>query len=801
MASDTDRPRDVPPAAAGADGLQARLQLVPPGGLDTSAPWLSFRRTRSVDVPWHDVYGDGDPVGVRHIRRYFEESWGVGPAVDPALANKLVADKAIFDATAAAPVYRARFTRPAAGTAPNPADAAKVEAEKITDGVVLRHGSSGRLYRVVASAPLAAKDFADPKGYADAWSSKVAGVVMVFDKPADVAHGVAQVDQIDLSPALILREYQELTAEKDFADAVWKDADLARTKMIDAVLSGPGTQDVSRFQEKFAALRMRAYDVQRRREILAQQAEELGYVLCLVDTPVKLPDGGEGPELKAGKLYRKYTYVYSWTVEHHSVGDFFSGNYGTDHYSQVTTGYTEVTAGHAPWVQTEAAFVNAGKRVFFFAEQDGRFLARGGETLEFVIDECHRNEAFRRNCVIFFPVYAETFTRGKTLTRYMVIQRPEPGIVPVRLPRIGFEEDLSYRAAWAETRLGALQGSIALGPGEEREVTLVSSFEQTSAVDRSTTSVLDIAQAKDQSLSTAMSNEFRRATQFSQSVSASESVSGFGSGLFGGGSSTQTESSSLSTFSRTVHSMAQSAASSVNRNQRQTVTATSQEETTVDRATTTRTRLKNVNEGRTLNLLLFGLDNAYDGGLFLDDIRFDVAAGVELIAGTGVFPRRTFPLSSLGEAMDLLATYTAEPRPSGGGLPAALVPVLGALVQALGEEYGEPGAGGGDPRTAGVIGWTEKAPSVPSKADGTTADAMVRDIQAWLSSCRILDRPAVSQGLVVPSGGLYVESMVGLRPGTEPYSEDMREAELAMRHAEIDHEEAKAEHLRRSGPD
>ena len=76
-------------------------------------------------------------------------------------------------------------------------------------------------------------------------------------------------------------------------------------------------------------------------------------------------------------------------------------------------------------------------------------------------------------------------------------------------------------------------------------------------------------------------------------------------------------------------------------------------------------------------------------------------------------------------------------------------------------------------------------------------DEEIDQVQGLLDRLQPEAQPIQPHSLVLPSSAAYADSIVGSRPATEPYSERMREAEIAARHADILDRVAAAEQRRR----
>ena len=412
------------------------------------------------------------------------------------------------------------------------------------------------------------------------------------------------------------------------------------------------------------------------------------------------------------------------------------------------------------------------------------------------------------------PVYEESLTGDRVLSKYSVFERPLPGISPSALPQFSVLESLSYRTAWLESQLGELVSTINLAPGEDRTVVLTKVFEQESTVTRSSTSIFDINRSETSDLASEMENQAR--LEGEQSSNMNFSASGSGSyGLFSaeasasGGSST-----SLKSFSQAISKVAKKASQSINQQNREEISTSSSLKTTVSNKDETTATIHNINQGRTLNLLFYRLNNKFQGGIYLDDLQFEVIPSTQIIAGSGVYESLRFTLDEMPELLQQFqqTRLPFDIVPDDGDKTRFLDKVVASLKSLLDKEYmtgNEPseGARAGSKRDKGFsaeplgsatsVARLSLGPTPPGPA-GTYNDTFAAggipgnessELTDYVASLRTatIDRntPIHSDDLILASGGLYLDTVVGALASTEPYSEDMRAQEIRMRDAEV----------------
>lgn len=779
------------PFATDTEGRQALdrlLHIHPPEDAAKSPPILAFQRKRDVEIPWSLK---DQPVNA--IRAHFEKAWGVNPAQWDATAKRLgevlrKAEKKFF---------RSEFAKDAKPAQPTP-----------VEGYVVNEGLANRWYHLITPAdkPIADADFQSKEAYETAWAEKIKGIELVFDSVADAQTFYTSFEEIDLRPAPIVRRYRELAARHQLAkatlDAARGKAATATATMVDRIIQkSSDIEDLDRFQNWMRQLEMNEYDARSRLERLASDAARLGYRLVIEDKEVAIPN--VATKLQPGKLYVAYRRLAVWTqtVLVRPVWIFpWTWQYVRQVMQQIVDDYQEVDINRDLVVEKRKAWVNEGKQVYVFEQSPmGLVTSDGITTLREVMRRCGEDEGFRRTCVVLLPVYEDSLTGERMLAKYSVFIRPLPGIVPAMPPRLSIAESLSYRLAWKGTQLGELASSINLAPGEERQVTITKRFEQETTVTRASSSIFDISRAETNDLATEMENQTRQEQERSSNLQFSAKASGGWGPFSAEASSSGGTSSSLKNMSQALSKVAKKASQSVSQQNRQEVSTTSGARTTVSNVDETVAKIRNINQGRSLNLMFYRLYNKYEGGVFLEDLHFEVIFGVESIAGSGVHESRSYGLGDLPRMLEDFAQ---------AGVQSFKEPVqctelvLNAIEKLLHDEY-EPRskllkatATIADDTETGRV--TEETPSaevlrLPMRfsavalgaADEAADDRVAQFTDVLRHKTIASDKPIAPQELLVAAPGLYLDAVVGARPSTEPYSEAMRTEEIRMRQAEV----------------
>jgi len=464
---------------------------------------------------------------------------------------------------------------------------------------------------------------------------------------------------------------------------------------------------------------------------------------------------------------------------------------------------------------------NPQDEVFVLQQAGKHYVAADGSPLRAIMDRCDLDESFRRRCVVLLPIFEESITGERVLTKYHVFKYPLPGITPVIMPRLTIEESLSYRTVWDGMVLGELVNTINLAPGEQRTIHVRKSYKREATVSRSAVSVFDVNRAESSDLATEMERIARHERERSASLQTETSASGGAFGVTASASVKAGVSTSAKEFGQAMAKVAKNAATSVTQQNREEVSSSTSMQTTIETSEETTAEIRNINEGRTLNLMFYRLYNRYKGGLYMEGLQFSLIPSVETIAGSGVFEAETYSASELNRVLDKLQQNPLMLDLDTDAELRLRETVLSELIKLVKDEYGDEqkqtekesrGA-----KTALKISQELVRPNascnvLPLKGFNTSAimktftglneqatkqniEKLKRNLEDTQSKLGELFRKAVPNlktsqeiepvNLMVGSGGLYLDASVGALPSTEPYSEEMRKREIRMRDAEI----------------
>ncbi|KAA9385721.1 hypothetical protein [Neorhizobium galegae] len=612
----------------------------------------------------------------------------------------------------------------------------------------------------------------------------------------------SQMYTVDLAPAVIYRQYREIKALEGLANALAENADqLAQQKLT----YFPSADEIASRIDGFLRMRSLQTDVQTKFERLRDRAHDLGYYLPLQQEPFKFPDGTT-ETLEAGQLYQPYRTEVTWQTRQYkralvrTTGAFglFSSSwiiqipYYAQH-SQSVIKHKKVIPDFDPWVEAEQELLSAGFNVFRFERIGTQYVTIAGDTIESIAERCELDIEFGKQCAVMIPVYDQSLVKGEILSRYIVIKCPRKGIQPLHFPTLFIEEDLLFSTHYSGVEVGELIESINLAPGEQREINIEKSTQTEREERRTATSISDLTQSDTIDLSTEMEKEFsnsnERTSTTSLSAKAGGSYGGFSGSVAGSTSSTQTTKQ----FARDLQKVANRASRSVTLQTKQEIRTDGSVKTSVSSRQSTKIQIKNINDGRSLNLLFYRLYNIYDVTLTLERMQFTLLSGKEIIAGSGVVVPEVFSVAELPAMLEKLNLdgFPVQPVVSAQtARDAFLKAVLNSIISTLNEYQ----AGEADSSE------TIEIPKPFLPAVSISVDSDIRHFAQKLNELKYIPQPITPPGanapsnnsVVIGSPGLYLDARVGARPATEPYSEQMRGVELDRRMAEVNELESKA---------
>lgn len=810
-----------------AERLRPYLTINPPQEAAQPQESVAFKRSRNIEVDWsyillgpivEEYTGQALPqpfaVGSTflHFRRYFERLWGIDGTTYPALATKIFL-------TGDVKVPRVIQTVGGVGL---------TYVMELRSGItVLKHPLTQRMFELTLDVPLTAADFADYAAYRAIWP-RVTGIEYCF--PSSEADDAAPrilttYEEVDLAPSIIVRQYREFEDLRQFATDLSARAEELAKQQVTGLLS---ELQINYLLNAIMRMKQPLRDLEFGLRRLADKASDLNYLLPLADQTFTYPDGSTLPIVK-GKLYRPYRTQITWStnvvrtrdvwVEEKFLGVVISRRKihqtwteRIQQYANVEK-YGEVQVDLDPWEEKELALGHLEGLVSYrFERVGGEYVTATGIELTDIMERCEQDEAFRRTVAIWIPSYEQKLTSGEVLTRYAIFKRPFPGYTPVRSPAMFVHETLSYRTGWRTSELGELVHSVNMAPGEERTITIEQSTTRQVEDIQSTTSILDLTESESMELSDEIEKEASSSNESTRTNSLSASAGGsygpFSGSVSGSTSSTQTAKQ----FARQLERVARKAARNMTRKSTQEVRSSTTVKTNVSRSESTSINVKNINEGRTLNILFYRLYNIFTASLIVENLQLVVIPSTEVVHGSGVTVPRVYDFARLDQAFSAFdfnqLGYESVPAVGTAAYKNLFVAywsyLIDQFINLLGKEYdistGEESASvlhfAGAPNALLAAIQAGKHPRLTPASE--SIEDLYKSLRAALSDIIAeLDeavqqanengeaKPLIQHDLRVASPGLYVDAMLGVSPATEPYAEEMRAQKVMSEAAEV----------------
>ncbi|GFE79206.1 hypothetical protein GCM10011487_12060 [Steroidobacter agaridevorans] len=831
------------------------MALGGPTSLESMSTGFHFERSKFVDVPWRDVVGpfvdkaaaaalsaaDGHLPG-EYLQRHFMTHWVTVAKEDravmlpgeqiflPDLASVVAVSEGVQKQIA-----EKKFPIRVEGLTARRAPYAKrhVDLKGIGTVCVLRlpTASIDRYFLPFGLSVHGKVEYfrddalRDPShsAHVDSWT-RVRGLQQVYValKPegiqaaaTEAVRSFSAMDEVDAAAAHIIREWNRFSIKNATA--------TARRGAAQGMLDAAVKENLS--SEAWAEISQRYVELASNEELLGMadvlrdRAASLRYELITEKMTVEhFHDGSAQPQkvsLEPGALYYKYPKSASWWTTHHNGYTWYGKKKRRRQLNtHVFQYYERVTPDWDPWVEAVAQYQADGFDVAMMRSTADGFVAEDGRTLAEVVEQCARDEGYRRRCVVGIPTLEDTLHGNPIVRGYRFYFRPLPAILPSAPPSIFVNEQLTYRFAWQGVRLGELAANIPLAPGEERSVTITRSVSKENSRTESSGSILELNTVTRQDFESTFESEITKEAEKTRTMSAEASGS-YGGMVSGGASFSQTQRTR--DVARTLNRAVQRASSEITSKRRQEVNVSMSSSIKESLSDSTSYKVSNINTGRTLNILIFRLMNEYRSALYLSDFSCVVEAGPELIEGTGLRVRRTFRKTA--EEMQAMGDYLANAQ-YGFDIDPARRAELGAEVtrslrEAIAADYEV--ARGEAPALAKAtlpmkpeskpllkfnaaifapakfaVSAEAKSPTVmlaSVETERATMDAVAArtlDMQA-LAAFEGTNQPIIQEmTFAYDSGALYADCQLGARDGLEDFALQMRTLETNTKSADIE---------------
>lgn len=823
--------------------LEDALTLRPPTSPDKAPSALGIVRRREIDIDWYDLLSEEAKNTLRddlaevvdstnNIKNFFLRIWEDLGYTKEFIENSFRSKQGeFFDKGSVVFRHPKSTTVQQADVPVYLISSKKPEGDKFSTRVYIPLDDEGK---PVDHDP----DDATIVRYYDELWPKVKHLAVGF-LPTDVAFpdgaaaaGFPQVSSIETSVEQESRESALIKAEFDRLDALISLSNTMKAVADEKVKSEAegwwaDPSKITVGEQKYLEFAARGTLLKDKLLELQKKAAGFGYYLCVEARDTRESRDSAGNvitiNLTRGRLYREYRTTVRWTtsvtlyrtvVRRGSCGKRRVSRIPyvkTYHHLDVVPRFEEIKNVDDPIQLKIEDLRKQGKLVFVFREEDSGYTSENGERLSEITYRCENDERFRRRCVCVFPEYDSIFSGYKYELRNIFFFHPLPGMFPTEFPRAYVQEDLSYTIQWVHSELGQLVSTISLAPGEERNIVVSTSYKRDITNASSLTRSSEVTAGSSQDFATEIENEASREFSRSKSSSASGSA-GFSYGGFGAkASASQTSTTSLKNFSRTLRKVARKAARNMNKKISQEVTSSTTEVISTSNSEQTTYSVRNSNEGRTLNIMFYQVNNMFNGGLYVDDLKLVMQSGREVIAGSGIFESFVYPLHDLDNALERMAPDKLPvevPYSEDGAFVAYWDALMDALIETLGREYAAALDGNMERPSSSccVLNVDEyRIPEIATlSAEERSSDALsvfrnrlgrsdtreklgvkFEELKELLQDIIVSESPLVPDNLLVASGGVYADSIVGQRPATEPYAEKMRGLEASARSAEV----------------
>ncbi|MET3539284.1 transcriptional regulator [Chryseobacterium limigenitum] len=660
-------------------------------------------------------------------------------------------------------------------------------------------------------------------------------------------------------------EYKRLDTELEFINKVINAIDTKpdannQTKLDELIKNysdNLSDEQLSFVYLGYFNLKNKSFEIQNKIDDLCKRVEKLGFYICLADTQVLIIGNKTFNNAKKGNIYQSRTTHYEWTtVETRTrpkynassgllgsalgsmaggvVGGILGASLGNgletyevviphsgDFFDPIEIRYTD------PLIDLEESLTAKNKniKIFRLKKSNAGFITDEGLLLSEILKKCENDEDFRINCVVIIPKYDFILSDKKYPTGAFIFYNPLPSIIPSNFPVISIRERLSYRIAWKGAELGQMAASINLAPGETRQITLSSSFTQNTNNTYSSKTTSDVSLSNSFDLSTEFQNEASR--EMSKTDSFEAEVSGSYGGFVSGGASGST-TTNLKTFSREMSKIAKKTSSNLNKKFTSEINQTSSMSISVEEKNSRSSTISNINQGSTLNLFIYQINNRFSSGLFLDDLEFSIKSNREIISQSGIYEDFNVSFQKIEDLLDFLYKELCDILNKKIDEERKYIifnKICNSINEVLSIDYLEKKYDSHETdltkKTSNILSLSNKINDFiddsnfldilkrielrkknkydkDSKTikeeeiqDKVELENRIRKLKGILLSKEIQDTNLLKDEMfTINSGAFYIDSMIGLNPATEPYADKMRVLEQERVKSVIENQKA-----------
>ncbi|WP_445370684.1 hypothetical protein ACH518_15100 [Methylomonas sp. HW2-6] len=772
---------------------ESLLGITMPADLVSSPGGIRIKRRRQIPVDWGKILEFTDLIykdGSYFFKRYIEKSWSYEKEVKPGEDGKIKLPNLIKDGIKKTS-EKSRFS--------------SIDSNEIKSGLIVIHKRSNREYLLINwnGIPLEESEydklvesqdgFINEAEYNEFWD-KVDSLVLVSDSIQNLKDSLPTAEAVTSQESELLRDFDALIKLKQITDALYQKAEKSfeNSSNLEEI-------ELNSLMARWEELSLRRRHINGRLKELINRALNSGYILLLETRKVKLPDGTD-KNLSPGILYRVFEKVFKWNIQEQREEWVWDGDLGkifnkkkkrrytvTVEKQETGTDYEEVVVDDSPWLHKVQKYIKDKKTVFLLTTTKQGLFTENGLPAEELLERCDNDDLFRKDCIIGFPISRTTVFGDLDSVGYLFIERPLPPIKPSRPPSFNLIETLSSGVKWQGIEYGRLVTSIPLAPGEERSISisLQEESQNTIAVSRALGTETLITDSQD--LSQEIEKEYRKEGTSNFSASMSSGVEIPLEVVSINAENDLNYATSLTTFSREFARTTQRAARNLSRRRSEQYSVSTTSSSRLTSSSSTQIKVSNINEGRTLNLLLFQLANKFETGLFLDNLEVEVDTGMEFFPGISSYVTKRVPLDNV----DRIVRVIAENKiifPVGKELLKNFSEQFSkALIDLLNNEYGEVDDTSEFKSTTSV----QMLPFFKATEELNIFD-VAKQLEGW--DKKLIGR--VVEGSIanisIPSGAFFIDAVVGQGIATEDYSEQMRVVEIQKGHAEIEYRNAQA---------